>query len=379
MKIGFAITAYDKFEEAKILFEIIRKEFKGDYQISFCSNHPNGKEFAEENNVNNYKQGRDIPYFGGDRHSPNKLKDKVSIILRSTDTVQNSCIAAMEMDVDYIIHMHSDAWVLNETKLIELIEKLKSMNKKLAVRGAGLEQYYKDSPFGHMDDHFFVFEKKYFLENNIFDFLPEEFWPHRFTIHGILFTNFLIKLGLKRIWYYRDTKDLLCFDGKKMNQRGVRPSSFDPYYKFLHLHRGSFPYDYGQKVQAMYLKEAGFQKSEFIKQFINRYFLPKDNLLNTLLEMEKKLNNKLKRYLFEDTAIQNREITFKQKLAQTTNFKRLLRNFIKKIRYKFNIQRFSTQKQDKIKNIDEFYRDIINISDFVEDTWTHSIYKDKKI
>ena len=46
MKLGFAITAYDKFEEAKILFEILRNEFKGYYPISFCSNHPKSKEFV---------------------------------------------------------------------------------------------------------------------------------------------------------------------------------------------------------------------------------------------------------------------------------------------------------------------------------------------
>ena len=53
MKIGIAITTYDKFEEAKILFDIIRS-FEQDYPIAFCSNHPDGKQFAENNNIKYY-------------------------------------------------------------------------------------------------------------------------------------------------------------------------------------------------------------------------------------------------------------------------------------------------------------------------------------
>jgi hypothetical protein len=49
IKIGFAITTYDKFEEAKILLNILEC-FEKDYPVALCSNHPDGEQFAENNN-----------------------------------------------------------------------------------------------------------------------------------------------------------------------------------------------------------------------------------------------------------------------------------------------------------------------------------------
>ena len=268
MKIGFAITAYDKFEEARILIEIIRKEFKGDYKISFCSNH-------------------------GDTHVPKELKDRISIVLRVTDTVQKSCMNAMTMDVDYIIHMHSDAWVLSEDKLIELVRSMIQRNKKIAIRfgGEGLNHFTHQALA--MDDHFFVFEKKFALENKIFDFKPEFLFPENFDIHEMLFFNIWIKAGLENIWCYRWNGQLVNYDDTLLKNNTLNPVGYDPYYKFLHVHRGSLPATYGEQIQARYLKECGFSRSDFIQQFINQHLSDNDKMLKELKIIEDMLDSKL--------------------------------------------------------------------------------------
>lgn len=372
MKIGFAITAYDKFEEAKILFEIIRKEFCGNYEISFCSNHAEGSDFAKREGIDYYIQGRDIPYYGGDIHRPDTLKNRVSIVLRSTDTVRRSCENALKMDVDYIIHMHSDAWVLNEKELIDIVSKLKKSNKKIALRGAGLETLYQDTPLGHMDDHFFIFEKKFFIESNVFNFKPEHFFPHVFTVHGILFINIITKVGLDKIWYYADTKNLLNFDNRELNMRTVKPVSYDPKYGFLHVHRGSFPDEYGKIIQAIYLREAGFSNSKFIADFINTYYEDRSNVIDELEIIERRINKKLKMYGFPSKDINNREIVYKNKLAEEANVKKMFYNL------SFNLMRRfynRIRKVEKIEDITKFYNNKVRISDFVVDDWTENLYE----
>lgn len=338
MKIGFAITAYDKFEEAKILIEIIRKEFKGDYKISFCSNHSSGKVFAQENDVDAYIQGRDIPYFQADIHNPDSLQNRISIVLRSTDTVQRSCLNAMTMDVDYIIHMHSDAWVLNEDKLNDLIKLMVSNNKRVAFRGGTGFDYAYMSQMMAMDDHFFIFEKEFAIESKLFEFSPEYFFPERYNVHEILFMNFLVKAGLQNIWCYRKIDQLYNYDGKIHGWNTLRPVSWDPQYMFLHIHRGSFPGTYGAQIQANYLKKCGFSKSDFIQQFIHMHIADDDKILDELGIIENKLDSKLKFWGFDGIILNNREIIYKQHLLNNARMQDFIMNRIKKVVKKMQVK-----------------------------------------
>lgn len=271
IKIGFAITTYDKFEEAEILIDILRECFKEEYPIALCSNHPAGEDFARRMNIKYYIQGEDIAV------TPVGLKR------RTLDTIMKSCTKAMEMPVDYIIHTHSDGWVLDEEAIRKLVAELKLENKALAIRGFGdtyeqcdrttIGKYHliEGTPFGHVDDHFFVFNKKKFLEKKVFDFEPTDFSLYRHNIHDVLATVFLVKLGLKDIWYYGNTAKMTGWNGKPMVKRGVKPSIYDDDYKTLHVHRGSFKNGYGQQLQAWMLQNHNLNKTEFIKEFIRKY------------------------------------------------------------------------------------------------------------
>jgi len=314
MKLGFAITAYDKFEEAKILFEILREEFQEYYPISFCSNHPKATEFAKTEQPEIFTEGFDYRFPQKELH-PSTL-NRITFKLRSTETVQKSCLGALSLDVDYILHVHADAWVLNEKKLRALLKEVKKRNKKFVIRGLGLSYMGNDTPLGHMDDHFFIFEKEFAIERRFFDFNVEEFWPHKLSVHGILITNLISKIGLSNIWYYRNEIDLTYWDGKKKisPKSPAKPSNYDNDFEFLHLHRQSFPLDYGKKIQALYLSEAGFNKSDYIKEFLDRYLMPKDQLINELNEIERKTNNQLKRRLFFLVNPDNRDFSDKKKI-----------------------------------------------------------------
>ena len=379
MKIGFAITCYDKFEEANILIELIRKEFKGDYKISLCSNHEKGEEITKNFRIDQYIQGRNIVNIDGDIHKPQNLEKRISIVLRGTDSVLRSCREALNMDVDYIIHMHSDAWCLKEEKILELVNKMKKLEKKLALRSDGFEKLNIRS-LAKADDHFFIFEKKYALENKVFQLLPEEQFPHSLTIHEILMLNFCIKYGLRNIWNYRERKSLYNYDRKKVfSQNTLRPVSYDPYYKFLHLHRASFPNEYGKVLQAIYLKENNSGKSEYINDFINKYYRDKNEVLSELEKIEKKYDRILKYCFYSKEIIENREITYKEKLVKEINIltpmKNILKNFLK-----FGYRKLLKLKGDKeIENIAVFYSEEVKLSKFVEDNWTATLYYDRDI
>lgn len=380
MKIGFAITCYDKFEEANIFIELIRKEFKKDYKISLCSNHEKGKELGNRLLVDQYIQARKIPYFNGNIHNPQDLESRISIVLRSTDSVLTSCREALKMDVDYIIHMHSDAWCLSEEKLLELIEKMVKLNKKLAIRSVGFEDINIKGAIEGVDDHFFIFEKEYALKNKVFNLLPEEYFPDRLTVHEILMTNFLIKYGLRNIWNYRKTNQLFNYDGKNVFKKStLRPVSYDPYYKFLHLHKESFPKNYGKVLQAIYLKNNTTGKSKFINNFIDKYYRNEKEVIEELQRIEKKYNKILKCYLYPKIIIDNREIIYKENLIKNMKIKNLLKNILKLIySYCINIKN-KLRKKREIEDITKFYSEEINLSKFVEDNWTKTLYYNKDI
>lgn len=297
--------------------------------------------------------------------------------MRSTNGVITSCKEALKLDVDYIVHNHSDAWCFDENKIYEIIEEMKKLNKKIAIRGIGLEKTTADAPLGNMDDHFFIFERKYALENNIFEINLENFFPHIMTVHGILFCNFLLKYGLKKIWYYRDTKSLETYDGTILKDGGVRPVSFDSYYKFLHVHRESFPENYGKSIQAIYLKKYTTGRSQIINEFIKENYISEKILLSKLNKIEIKLDKSLKLRFYNSEIIENREIIYKEEMLKKHSLKILIKNIIRSIIK--NIIK-NIKKDRIILSIDKYYKNEIEIEKFIESDWTETFYynKDKR-
>jgi len=277
---GIAISVYDKFEELAILVDVIRQNFSDKYLIAVCCNHPQGESYISNLDIDGYVQGQDI-YFSS------KLpwsQGRPLIVCRSTDTVQRSCTKAIELGADVVMHIHCDAWPLNEAKLGEHFALVSGTRKKFAARGFGFGFYGGDVPIGRIDDHFFFFDAAYLKGEGFFDFDPIDMLPHKLSIHGILSMLILIKVGLKNFLLYHDQSGCECWPGqeKYLPWLPVKPSSYDTARHFLHVHRQSYPKDWGQQLQALYLRRNNITKGNSIKDFLEQYTMPDEEIIGVL-------------------------------------------------------------------------------------------------
>jgi len=371
---GIAISVYDKFEEVGVLVDIIRKNWKNNYYISLCSNYPNAKTHIADLDIDCFIQGADI------RYSPKMLwipRGRTNLVCRVLDTIKKSCTGAIEGGCEYVMHLHSDAWPLDENMLLQLIREIKEKRKKIAVRGFGLAWYGQDTPLGCMDDMFFVFDAKYFLNADFFNYHPLELFPHKLSSHGALILLLLGKIGIKKIYFYSDYSNLEYWDGKKkiLPFERAKPSIFDPYWKFLHVHTAAFPDNLGKSVQAYYLKKYGITKGINIQDFIKRYYIPEKELFETLSEIERKQDFRLKLLGFNPVVF-GRDFSRKQEILSSPikdKIKMLVMNLAKILYYRLlgkkDIQTRGLYPDSlwPNKNIYEYYNEIIQSDDFPEE------------
>ena len=359
-RIGIAISLYDKFEELAILHDIFRFNFQNRYYLYVCSNHPDALNKINKMNLefDGFIQGEDI-YF-----SPalNYEQKRLSLVCRSNDTVQRSCKLAIDNNCDYVMHIHCDAWPLNENKLLNMFYQLENSNYSILVRGLGWSYFGSDRPVGGIDDHFFFFKVKDIKEKNIFDYDVLQMWPHMLSIHGILGMQILVKLGLDKCLYYSDLSNTLCWDGekKKLPFLPVKPSSLDSDKCFLHVHREAFPDELAQKLQSYYLNKFNFNQGQNIKIFLSKYTYEKE-LPKYLSDRLAKGIKKLKFYGYE-TDIFAQEIKKIELELDNIVVSIVLKNYLKKL------FKFIKKKKRKIfpTTMEDYYLELINKENFPE-------------
>ncbi|MBT3464524.1 hypothetical protein HN451_06025, partial [archaeon] len=137
MKIGIAISLYDKFDELAILIDIIKKNWKGDYIISVCSNHENPEPFLKDLDIDIFTKGDDIIVT---KDMP-WMRNSINMRSRVSDCIKKSCTAAINSGADYVMHLHTDAWPLKEKEILKIIEHMKENKKTFAFRGLGFSKY----------------------------------------------------------------------------------------------------------------------------------------------------------------------------------------------------------------------------------------------
>jgi hypothetical protein len=290
--IGIAISVYDRFEELALLVDIIRKNWKHKYVISVCSNFPGAREYLEKLDIDTYTISTDIKY----ERSMGLLRTRVSMACRVFDSIKKTCAGADNLGCDYVIHLHTDAWTLKEEGVRNLARTLKKTGKVLAIRGMGFTKYRSDCPLGHVDDMFMMYNAAYAKRVGLFDVNPLTMLPTRLSMHGILSTLFLGKVGLDKIFLYDRLTENVYWDGwpHKIGYRGMLPTAFDPKRGFLHVHRGGLPGEFCQNIQAMYLQDYGLTKGEHIEPFLQKYTVDKQKLMKDIREVELKVNRKLR-------------------------------------------------------------------------------------
>ena len=271
MRFAIAISLFDKFDDLAVLHDIFRYNFKHKFYLYVCSNHPNAQSEIEKRNLSfdGYVQGEDIEYT----NELSKFEKRVSIVCRSTDTVQKSCNLAMH-DSDFVMHIHCDAWPLDESKLLAHFHSIVNTQYDVAFRGLGYSANRDDAPLGHVDDHFFIFNSKRVKKLNLFSINTLELLPHKFTIHGILMALILIKVGKERVLFFDTFGDASTHECWKNEKKvfpyyPVKPSLIDKDRLFIHIHTESFPSNRGKQLQSYYLKSQNLIKGENIINHIN--------------------------------------------------------------------------------------------------------------
>ncbi len=361
IKRGIAISLYDKFDELAILHDIFKENFKENYYLYVCSNHPNAEEEIKKRSLDfdGYIQGEDI-YFSNQLSSKEK---RLSLVCRSTDTVKKSCSLAIDNDCDYVMHIHCDAWPLNEKKLSEHFNMLENSDYSIAVRGLGWSYYGHDRPLGGIDDHFFIFNTSKIIKNNIFDFDVLEMLPHMLSVHGILGAQIIMKIGLKNCLYYDDLSDHVCWKDEKkiLPFLPVKPSLYDEKRRFIHIHRESFPDDLGYKLQSFYLFKNSLLNGIHIQKHIQLYEYDHELPLYLSRRLKKGIK-KLKLYGYKSN-IYAQEIKRIEDIITKTTIQTMAKNYTKKLIY-FIISKFKRTENIWPIPLDNYYDIIIDKSYF---------------
>lgn len=283
-KLAVAISVYDKFEDVKILVDIFRENWKGDYDICVCSSHPDAARHLSDCNIDKLLSIADIPF------NPTVPSESGTprMTMRVMDSIRKSCGYCSETQAGYTIHLHADGYPLSWDRLELLLERMRLERKYFAARGFGFGYYNQYEPVGHFDDMFFVFDNRFAREKSLWEFGLMDFLPHKISIHGFLAMLILARVGIKNFWHYGDERETAFWDGT-MPWRLSTPMYFLPEYHFLHVNCGCFPHNLGQYLKASYLKRFGLTRGRAIGRFLESWRMEEASFREQLYQMENNL------------------------------------------------------------------------------------------
>ncbi|MFC1690836.1 hypothetical protein ACFL0W_01535 [Nanoarchaeota archaeon] len=293
MKIGFGILCYDKFEEVRMLADIIKGYDKNFYVLA-CSNHPEGKKHLETyKHIDRVVLGEDFPIHG----KPGTEQRRMHLnSMRATSNMLRCNTALMEnKDIDYCIFLHSDSWILDKKSIFRIINLIKKKKKKIAIRGTGISYMVRPTPLGNIDDMFMFYERKFIKESKMFEFDVLQMFPHKLNSHGMISTSMMVKVGIANVLQYKNTAELYLWHNKYLSDRTQVAETnnpciftYDPDYKFIHTHVGALPDDLGFQLQAYYLRKFKM-KGPTIDKFLERYTMGAEELFKKIKVVDKKV------------------------------------------------------------------------------------------
>ena len=253
---------------------------------------------------------------------------------------------------------------------------MKKEGKVFAGRGIGFNITRPDAPFGHLDDMFMIFEKKFALK--VFNKHPMNYLPHRIRIHGIMGTLAVCEAGLDRFLFYDDNRNFEYWDGKKktyiVGNARARPSTIDKR-GMLHVNTGDFPDNYGKAIQVFYLEKFNNTRGDNIKKFIKTHRMAPFDIVIKFREIDKKLDMMLRLRLFKVEEF-GRVFNNKENALENFNISMLPRNIFKRI-----IEFINRMSKNKIIVVYDKKRTNIwpeHIKDFYRRTFEEGDYPNKK-
>ncbi|WP_254761521.1 hypothetical protein [Natrinema marinum] len=295
---AIAVSLYDKFDDLAVLVDIIRHNWEEDYYILVCSNHPDAhkKISAIEGEIDFFEQGAQIRY--DDLSAVSRSRNNLSF--RIYDSIRTSCRAAFAKDdVDYVMHLHADAWPLSEEEFKSLIQDMEQNNYSVAFPSNTRAFMDKYSP-GSFEDNFLVFDAADAAAVNLFEHSPLELPPT--WIHQILPFLCIPKFGWGKIYQYTNGAEREHWDGKPSAEisNDARPMFHNPTFGQVHIAKEDFASELGKALQSYYLRDYGITDGEYVQQLLDDYELPDDELFRRLDAYLERFNDELKWYLLSD-------------------------------------------------------------------------------
>ena len=183
--------------------------------------------------------------------------------------LQRAAVNKLKDEFYFIIHTHSDGWILSD-KFVENIIQIIKNNSEIVFIYRGVGNRYKNiigSPLGSIDDHFYVIK----LHNNPYiDFFHRtygDFALDTLNIHGILSLFAYVICKKNEQLHYDDTKSWLEWDGQQRDYsvaNPLRPFVYNKELGLLHCHNDDFPGYLGEALQESIWLENSLPKSDLL-------------------------------------------------------------------------------------------------------------------
>lgn len=241
MRVGIAISVYDKAAEVATNINVIRNHWKHkNVFIAVCCNHQNTYDKLKELDIDTVIMGEDYPVHG-----------KPDLRLRQYDCIKKSLTESAK-NSDYVFHWHGDAYCLDSDSLLGLISDMEEQGYLIAARGVW--KNYKafrgesKAPNGEVDDHFFCIKSDHLISSKMYDDDDQVEYirdvGRRFASEGILATLMQKSTDEDKILIYSDMRecevspdvvnDSRLFYDDNIPHRTLCPYNLDRERKFLH-------------------------------------------------------------------------------------------------------------------------------------------------
>lgn len=317
-KIGVAVSLYDKWEDLEILEEILRENFEKEYYLAVACSHEEGKDEIEKRkiNIDKYIDCSDVVY------SPSE-NGFINLHTRILAQIRESCLAILESNCEYGVHLHADSWILEEETINELTSHLEKY--EMGVRGYGPTYRKKNHWTGEVKDQFFFFNAESKKVRAFFSYNPVDLLPHT-AVHNSLMYPIIGQMGISNVIWYSNPQGDLMYDESQHNPpfTGVRSGVYNPKWGLFHIAKEDFPNNWGEKIQALYLKENEINSGEKIEEHLEEYLTSREPLISEIKKYESDLNTRLKLYGIKDLR-ESRNIKRKEKFLNQCFHRKLFK------------------------------------------------------
>ena len=375
--IAISVSLYDKFDDLGVLLDIIRNNWDDDYFVSVCSNHPDAESKINQldANVDVLEQGAQIRYDPNEESRGNNANFYYRVINTIKTAIQN---AFASDNVDYVCHVHADAWPLSEPKLRNLVKSMDERDASVAFK-AWTKRFLDTYPPGTVMDQFMIFDSAKCVPAGVFDQhiteMPPPVSPHRY-----LPMRFISQLGWSELYHYSNRETEIFWDGVPtvFGTNSVRPMMYNQRHEQIHIATEDFPDDLGKSLQAHYLSQNELDQGHHISELIDKHLIDEDYLFSRLDEHFSKKTKQLRWYygLSSDSMGRNtKKMNKYTNITKSQKIKNVLKHNTEELaRTGYDVFQQLTadssdgNHQDNIHttNLNEYYDKYLNEEDFPE-------------